>query len=300
MQKPSCDSHAVLIILRHHKSTVQTGGGDTMRVLITGGTDSARLCHLLRKDNHEIVILSRDPHAQHTPAGVTVLHWDGCSANGWGDLIDANTAIINLADEHPVSWLWTPEQAEQVLEHRLCAAQAIAEAIYHAPYPPRLLLQESTIDYYGDCGDDLVIEDSPPGDGWRARLALELEQATLDIPVRQVWLRLGLVLDKKSLPGVLTSDSQWISWVHNDDVVRAIRFLLAREDVSGPVNIASPSPATAGCFRKLLTQLQPKKKLRAINDTMLESQRALPHKLTNMGFRFAFSDAEDALRMLFL
>lgn len=271
-----------------------------MRVLITGGTDSARLCQLLRKDNHELFLLSREAPARSVPPGVNVLHWDGCSGSGWSHLIDANTAIINRADDHLVSWLWTPEQAEQVLERRLCAAQAIAEAVYHAPQPPRLLLQESTIDYYGDCGDDLVIEDSPPGDGWRARLALELEHATLDIPVRQVWLRVGLVLDKKSLPGVLTSDSQWISWVHNDDVARAIRFLLAREDVSGPVNIAAPSPATAGCLRKLLAQVQPKKKLRTVTDAVLESQRVLPHRLTNLGFRFAFPDVEDALRMLFL
>ncbi len=272
-----------------------------MRVLITGGAGqvSVRLCHLLRQDNHEMIILSRDPHAP-VPVGTHLLHWDGCSADEWGHLIDSDTVIINLADEYPVSGLWTPDQAEQVLEHRLCTSQAVAEAIYHAPQPPRLLLQESTIDYYGDCGDDLVIEDSPPGDGWRARLALELEQATLDIPARQVWLRMGLVLDKKNLPGVLTSDSQWISWVHPDDAARAIRFLLAREDISGPVNIASPSPATVGCFRKLLAQLQPKKKLRSVTDSVLESQRVLPHKLTNMGFRFAYADAEDALRMLFL
>lgn len=271
-----------------------------MRVLIAGGTDSARLCHLLRKDNHEVILLRRDASTAPVPAGVTALHWDGCTAHGWGHLIDASTVIINFADEHPVSWLWTPQQAEQVLQRRLCAAQALAEAVRQAPQRPHLLLHESTIDYYGDCGDDLLIEDSPPGEGWRARVVAELEQATKDIPARQVWLRMGLVLDKKSLPGVLTSDSQWISWVHSDDVARAIRFLLARGDASGPVNIAAPAPATAACFRKLLAQLQPKRKLRPMPDSVLESQRALPHKLTNMGFRFAFPDAEDALRMLFL
>lgn len=272
-----------------------------MRVLIIGGTGvlSARLYRLLYKDHHEVYLFSRDPRAP-VVAGAHLLFWDGCSGDGWGHLIDSDTVIINLADEHPVSWLWTPQQAEQVLERRLCAAQGIAEAVYHAPQQPRLLLQESTIDYYGDCGDDLVIEDSPPGDGWRARLAAELEQATMDIPVRQVWLRMGLVLDKKSLPGVLTSDAQWISWVHADDVARAVRFLLPRDDAYGPVNVSSPRPITAGCFRKLLADLQPKRKPGPLRDSVLESQRALPHRLTSMGFNFAFADAEDALRMLFL
>ncbi len=231
---------------------------------------------------------------------MAITRWDGRTAAGWGDLIDSDTVLINLAGVYPVSWLWHPDQYESIRNSRMEAAQAMAEAVAHAPEPPQLLLQASTVDYYGDCEDDMVVEDSPPGPGWRAELAAEWEQTTAAIPVRQCWLRFGLVLDRtrEVLPDVLTHDQQWISWVHNDDVARAIRFLLTCKQAEGPVNITAPHPATAACFRRNLAVSHGRSTTPVLTDTILESQRVLPQRLLSWGFRFALPDAEDALRML--
>jgi NAD dependent epimerase/dehydratase family enzyme len=235
---------------------------------------------------------------------VQVQEWDGCTASGWGHWLNDDSAIINLAGAYPISWLWSPEQAEQVLESRLSAAAAIAEAIHHAPVPPRLLLQASSVDYYGDCGDDLVIEASPPGDGWRARLVTEWEQATAEIPVRQHWLRFGMVLDRQRtiLPDGQGAADHWVSWIHADDVARAIRFLLEYEGY-GPVNLVAPQPVTADCFRRALKGMGGRRAKQVTQDAaifMPDSQRVLPEKLTAAGFHFTLGDLEDALRMLFL
>lgn len=275
-----------------------------MRVLIAGGTGliGARLCQCLKKDQHEVIVLSRDPQSrsERIPNGVQIIRWDGRTATGWGNLIDSHTALINLAGEHPVSWLWNPDQYDAILNSRMDAALAMAAAIEGAPEPPRLLLQASTVDYYGDCEDDMVVEDSPPGPGWRAQLTAEWEQTTAAIPVRQCWLRFGLVLDRKRdvLPDVLTCDQQWISWVHNDDVARAIRFLLTYDEADGPVNITAPRPVTAACFRRTLVAVHGRPVAPVLTDTVLESQRVLPQRLLSWGFRFALPDAEDALRVL--
>ncbi|MAS37669.1 MAG: hypothetical protein CL610_26975 [Anaerolineaceae bacterium] len=283
--------------------------GKLMRVLITGGSGliGVRLCQLLKKDHHELIVLSRDPQtaADHLPAGVQVRWWDGATPQGWGDLVNRETVFINLAGACAISGLWSPDQAEAVLESRLAAADAIAEAVDAAPEKPYLLLQASSVDYYGDGGDDMLIEESPVGDDWRARLVAQCEAATADIPVRQLWLRLGMVLDphRTVLPELLGGDGQWISWVHNDDVARAIRFLLAKENASGPVNLVAPYPATAACFRRALTEIRHATTavpVALVHTALQESQRVLPQKLTMLGFPFFFEDAEDALRALSL
>ena len=106
--------------------------GKLMRVLITGGSGliGVRLCQLLKKDHHELIVLSRDPQtaADHLPAGVQVRWWDGATPQGWGDLVNRETVFINLAGACAISGLWSPDQAEAVLESRLAAADAIAAA----------------------------------------------------------------------------------------------------------------------------------------------------------------------------
>ncbi|MBZ0299470.1 MAG: NAD-dependent epimerase/dehydratase family protein, partial [Anaerolineae bacterium] len=90
-----------------------------MRVLITGGTGliGARLCQLLLRDHHEIILLSRDPqaHTAHFPASVNIRRWDGRTAAGWADLLNPDTALVNLAGAYPISWLWNPSQQQDVL-----------------------------------------------------------------------------------------------------------------------------------------------------------------------------------------
>jgi uncharacterized protein (TIGR01777 family) len=281
-----------------------------MRILIPGGSGliGMRLCQLLKKDRHEVIVLSRTPEisAGRLPAGITCVGWDGHTADSWAHLIDSETTIINLVGEYPVSWLWPQTEQHAIRNSRLGSVQAVAEAVRRAPAPPRLLLQASAVDYYGDCEDDMVVEESPVGEGWRAHLTSEWEQAAAAIPVHQYHLRFGLVLDQQRsdlLPLLAAGSDQWIPWVHNDDVARAIRFLIHSDEPSGPVNIVAPRAATTAALRRILMQngspgdIHPIQTL--ISSPPLISQRVIPARLNTWGFRFSYTDLEDALRMVF-
>jgi len=295
-----------------------------MRIVITGGTGliGTPLVKLLARDGHEVIVLSRNPKAKAVPAGARLLRWDARTPDGWGHLIDGDTAIINLAGENTASWLWTDAHKQRIRDSRLAASAAVAAAIANAPQPPRALLQASAVGYYGDTGDDMVVEQSPPGDDWRARLCVEREAATAGLAVRRCLLRIGIVLDRgggafppmllgaRLLGRQIGSGRQWVPWVHNHDVARAVRFLLRSERASGPYNLVAPQPLTNAALMRHIGEgvgtpslfSMPERALRAavgeLADAVLVSQRVLPQRLTDLGYSFLFPTAEDALRHL--
>jgi hypothetical protein len=297
-----------------------------MRVLITGGTGliGRVLCRVLVADGHEVIVLSRSPHARKNdiPAGVHFHGWDGRSPESWGHLIHGETAVINLAGDNSAALRWTGTHKQPVLESRLAVGQAVVQAIENAPEKPRVLLQASAVSYYGDCENDIIIEDSPAGEGWRAEVCQEWEQVTANVDVRQCILRIGLVMDTHggALPLLLMgsrfynkqsgSGARWIPWIHNHDVALSLQFLMKHETASGAFNIVAPNPQTQHFFMQALsdtiktTALIPvsESALRLALDetaaTALDSQRAIPYRLTHLGYKFRFPSVEDALHHL--
>lgn len=295
-----------------------------MRIIVTGGTGliGTPLVKLLARDGHDVVVLSRNPKGKTVPPGVRLLRWDARTPDGWRHLINGDTAIVNLAGEHPASWLWTDAHRQRIRDSRLAASAAVAEAILAAPEQPRALLQASAVGYYGDTGDDLAVEQSPPGDDWRARLCVEWEAATADLPVRRCVLRIGVVLDRGGgvLPPMLlgtrllgrqiSSGPRWVSWVHNHDVARAARFLLNNPRASGPFNLVAPQPLTHAALARYLSEDSGVLSAFSMSERALHvavseltnavfiSQRVLPQRLTDLGYSFLFPTAEDALRHL--
>lgn len=297
-----------------------------MRVLITGGTGliGRLLCRVLLADGHEIIVLSRSPQAQKDviPAGIHLHEWDGRSAEGWGHLIQHDTAIINLAGENTAALRWAGIHKQRILESRIAAAQAVAEAIENAPEKPRILLQASAASYYGDCENDIIIEDSPAGEGWRAEACQQWEQITASLNVRQCILRIGIVLDTTggALPLMLLgsrfydrqagSGQQWIPWVHNQDVALALRFLMKHDSASGAFNIVAPNPQPNSIFMRELSstlktttwiplpEIALRRALGETAKTALDSQRAIPYRLTQLGYQFRFPTLEDTLHHL--
>lgn len=297
-----------------------------MRILVTGGTGliGVPLCHKLASSGHEVIVLTRNPaaHAGRLSRRVRLEQWDGRTPAGWGHLLTGQTAIINLAGENPAHWRWTPAHRKRVLESRLHAAQAIAEAIHSAAQPPCVLLQASAVGYYGDCGDDLVIEASPPGDDWRAQVCVAWEDATAGLDVRRCLLRIGIVLDSQggALPAMLLasrlygkcmgSGKQWIPWIHTHDVARSIHFLLDEPKASGVFNLTAPHPETNRHLMQALSSITARPPLLPVPawalwlalgemaTTVLDSQRVLPERLLALGFHFQFDSLVDALRHL--
>ncbi|VAW33021.1 hypothetical protein MNBD_CHLOROFLEXI01-5252 [hydrothermal vent metagenome] len=305
-----------------------------MRLIITGGTGliGSALANSLAKDGHEVIVLSRNPARYSFPAGVRGEKWDGKTADNWGHLANGADAIVNLAGE-PIAGSgllpsrWTKERKQRIRQSRLDAGTAVCQAIAAAATKPKVLIQSSGVDYYGNVPNDQVIgEDAPNGSGFLADLTVDWEDSTAaaeEMGVRRVIIRSGIVLSMVSgalpitvLPfkffagGPLGNGQQWWPWIHLEDEVRAIRFLLEQETAVGPYNLCAPNPLQNKEFAKAIGRVMNrpafmpapafalKLALGEIAAIVLDGRRAVPQKLQNEGFTFNYPQANDALAEL--
>jgi hypothetical protein len=305
-----------------------------MRVLITGGTGliGRALAANLVADGHEVIVLSRNPQrATGLPAGVRAEGWDARTAEGWGSLADGADAIVNLAGENLAGAgffpaRWTAERKRLIRESRLNAGQAVVQAVEAATQKPHVVIQASAVGYYGPRGDEVITEESPPGDDFLARLCVDWEASTAaveEMGVRRAVIRTGIVLSREggTLPRLLLpyrlfvggpfgSGRQYYSWIHIADEVAAIRFLMENEAASGPFNLTAPNPLPNAEFGKVLGRVLRRPSavpvpgfamrllLGEVATVVLDGQRVLPRRLQELGFTFRFPELEAALRDL--
>jgi len=299
-----------------------------MRVVITGGSGliGSEVARDLGSAGHEIVILTRNPTKAELPPNTRAVQWDGRTATGWSNLIDGDTAILHLAGESIASGRWSDAKKRRIRESRVDSGKAVLAAIRQASEKPRVLLQGSAVGYYGPCGDEVVTESHPPGSDFLAGVCVDWEGSTAEaesLGVRRALLRTGIVLSPKggalpkmALPfrlmagGPIGSGRQWVPWIHIADEVGAIRFLIEREDARGPFNLAAPRPLTNRDFSHALGKAlhrpsfapAPGFALRTVlgemADMLLYGQRAVPHRLLEMGYAFRYPEALPALRNL--
>lgn len=303
------------------------------RVMIAGGSGQMgrALADELANAGYEVILLSRNPAKVHgLPPYVRAEKWDGRTAQGWGHLVDGAFALVNLAGENigipPIPW-WVPGRRQRIRASRTNAGRAIVEAVQAAKIRPRVLLQISGINYYGLRGDHIVTEKENAGDDFPARVCVEWEASTAPVEtlgVRRIILRTAPNLTKRggilfylALPfrffvgGPIGSGKQWFSWIHAVDQVRAIRFLLENETARGAYNASAPDPRTNAEFGKLLARVLhrpywfpvPAFVMKLLfgelgDKLLLGSQRVLPERLQQAGFKFQFGDAESALKNL--
>jgi uncharacterized protein (TIGR01777 family) len=300
-----------------------------MRVIITGGTGliGRALTASLAKDGHEVIVLSRTPgKATDLPKDTRVEKWDGKSAQSWAQWIDDSTAIVNLAGA-TISKRWTESQKQAIRNSRLAAGQAVVEAVKAAAQKPLVVVQSSAVGYYGPRGSEEIGEDASAGTDFLASVAQEWEGSTAELDqlgVRRVIIRTGVVLDKHAgalplmaLPvkmfvgGPLGGGKQYLPWIHLDDEVAAIRFLINTSTASGVYNLSAPQPVTNAEFTKVLGMvlgrptLLPtpgfplKLMLGEMSTLVLDGQREVPRRLLAAGFKFKFGDAASALRDIY-
>lgn len=243
-------------------------------------------------------------------------------------------AAIHLSGASVAAHRWTSAYRREMWTSRIDSTSALSRLLAGLPRPPRTVLVASATGFYGDRGDDLLDEDSSPGAGFLADLCREWEEAAspaIDAGIRVTHMRFGVVLSSRGgalermLPafrigmgGRLGSGRQWMSWVHLDDAVAAVRFILEKSQVAdaqpaapsltGPVNITSPHPVTNAEFtRALAARLRrpaimpvPAFVLRLFvgsmaDEALLASQRVLPKRLAQAGFRFTRATIDEAL-----
>ncbi len=310
-----------------------------MKILIAGGTGfiGSALTAALLEDGHIVTVLSRNPEKARNmlPSGVLPVKWDIAQPKTLSRLIPETDAVINLAGESIagenllaiLTKRWTDLSKERIQQSRVDMGQALTAAIEASPKKPDVFIQASAVGYYGTTGDNVIAEDAPHGDDFLAETCRLWEDSTAaldEMGVRRVVIRTGLVLAPKGgilpmilLPfrlfagGKLGSGEQYVPWIHIDDEVNAIRFLLTNKDARGAYNLSAPHPVKqrelaqiAGCLLRrpsfiptpaFLLQLALGEK----STLVLDGQRAIPEKLQLEGFEFNFINLETALASLF-
>jgi uncharacterized protein (TIGR01777 family) len=302
-----------------------------MRIIISGGSGfiGRALTEDLVKDSHEVEIISRRPDAhKHLPGGVTAFSW------GEGALIEhlagadaiVHLAGASLAGENPLRMRWTAKRKKQILESRLRSGEMISEAIKSVGEKPKVLIQSSAVGYYGPLGDEIVDETFPNGDDFLAGVCRAWEASTQlveAIGVRRVVIRTGLVLSPEGgifplfkLPfsmfigGRIGSGEQYLSWIHLDDIVKGIRFLIDHQQMRGVYNMTSPGPLQNAEFVRRLGKAMRrpafvpvpafvlKLALGETSTLALDGQRVVPKRLVEAGYNFKYETFEDALPSL--
>lgn len=296
-----------------------------MRVLISGGSGfiGRALTKSLLKDGHSVAILTRNPKTARIIEGVEAIKWDGRTEQGWGEQVSRADAIVNLAGRSLASFPWTAKRKEAFRSSRVWAGQAITAAIRKARSKPGVLIQASAVGFYGPHGGEMVTEQSAAGTDYQAELCVAWEASTLPVEemgVRRVVIRTGVVLSKNegALPrmlfpfrlfagGPLGDGNQGFPWIHPDDEVAAIRFLMERKDAQGVYNLSAPQPLSNADFGRELARVMkrpywfpaPAFALRLLLGEMaalvLEGQYMIPEHLMQAGYHFHFETARDAL-----
>lgn len=300
-----------------------------MRIIVTGGTGliGKPLCESLATEGHDVVVLTRSPdkHRSTTP-GVRMVAWDGKSCTEWAKEVDGAGAIINLAGEGIAESRWTHDQKQRIRNSRVNAGAALVQAIHAAQIKPEVLLQASAVGYYGPHGSEILDESASSGGDFLAKVCFDWEASTIPVKqmgIRRPVIRTGVVLSnkggafpKQSLPykafigGPVGSGAQWYPWIHLDDEVAAIKFLLTNPQADGAYNLCAPNPLTNKEFGETMGKamgrpsalpvpaITMKLLFGEMSTVLLDGQHTIPKRLQEAGFTFKYPTAEAALRDL--
>jgi uncharacterized protein (TIGR01777 family) len=311
-------------------------GSSPMKVVIPGGTGQVGgvLVRALRAGGHDVVVLSRAGASE-----ARVVPWDGRTVGAWAAELDGADAVINLAGRS-VNCRYTDANLALMMSSRVDSTRAVGQAIAAAKRPPRVWLQMSTATIYAhrfDAANDEATGIIGGGEPdvpayWKYSIdiarAWEATQTAADTPsTRRVALRSAMVMSpdrggvfdvllamtRRRLGGAIGGGEQFVSWIHDRDFVRAVLFLLERDELDGPVNLASPNPLPQ---RELMAALRaawgarvglPATKwmaeigaffLRTDTELLLKSRRVVPGRLLGAGFRFELPEWPAAARDL--
>ena len=294
-----------------------------MRVAITGasGMIGRSLVAALRTDGHAVVRLVRRPDAGRAPDAA---YWDPASGTIDMERLRDVDAVVHLAGESLVG-VWTAAKKRRIRDSRVQGTALIARAAAALDPRPAALLSASASGWYGDRpAEEALDEESPSGTGFLAETARAWEAAAspaADAGVRVAYLRSGMVLTREGgalrpllplfrlgLGGRLGSGRQPWSWISLDDEIGAIRHVLEREDLAGPVNLVAPEATTNRTFTAALGRavrrptvfVAPGFALRLVAGEMAEQmllggQSVVPRRLLASGYRFRHPTLDQAL-----
>lgn len=290
-------------------------------IFITGGTGfiGHKLCRALQQRGSQVSILSRRPESEVQALCGPVRVVDRLSALPGLGTVDA---VINLAGEGIADKRWSESRKQALLDSRVALTHELVKHMRRCRPVPPVLISGSAVGFYGNQDEQEVTEDTPPHDEFTHRMCADWEAAALAASdISRVCLsRTGLVigsgggfLEKMRLPfklglgGRLSHGQQYMPWIHRDDMVAALLFLLDTPDASGAYNLTAPNPARNRDFTQTLAKvlhrpavlpapaLALKLAMGEMADLLLTGQNALPSRLLEAGFEFSYPTLEPAL-----
>jgi uncharacterized protein (TIGR01777 family) len=258
--------------------------------------------------------------------GITRVGWavDGTAA-GWGSVVEAADAVINLSGESLAAQRWSPEFKKKLRDSRLQATRGLVAAINTAAQPPAVFISGSAVGYYGPSDNRPLTESDPAGSDFLATLCADWEsEARRAERTRVALLRTGVVLERSGgalvelmrpfkffAGGPIGSGRQYVSWIHRLDWIEIVRWLVQTPDVSGPVNATAPHPVTNRQLARALGHalhrpsfvpapaFAVKIALGEFADSIVTGQRVIPARAQKDGYHFRYPDIEQAFRGIF-
>jgi uncharacterized protein (TIGR01777 family) len=299
-----------------------------MHIVVTGGTGfiGRALACTLSADGHHVTVLSRNRREAVlvlTP-DVRIEPWDGQTRGTWERALDEADAVVNLAGSSIAEARWTPDRKRALVESRVGTTRLLVQALARVAARPPTLINASAIGFYGPRDATPVDESTPAGSGFLADLCVAWEREARQaeaLGMRMVQLRIGMVLEKdggalpRMLPpfraflgGPISPGHQWMSWIHRQDLIGLIRWILTHPSISGPVNAVAPSAVTMREFCHLLGQVLhrpswlpvPELALRValgeLGTLLTTGQRVEPRVALRSGYAFRFPTLKPALQ----
>lgn len=307
-------------------------GGGAVKVLITGGTGfiGRSLCRRWLAAGHDLTVLTRQPGAARQRLGNQLAVLEKLPGSPGSDHYDV---VVNLAGAPIADRPWTQQRKRVLRDSRIQLTDNLLKALQALPRLPSLLISASAIGYYGNQGDQVLDETTEPHfeltasqfarDDFAHQLCCDWEAEAAraeQFGIRVCTLRLGLVVgqgggivQRMSLPfklglgGPLGSGQQWMSWVHREDVLGMIDYLVQHETLQGVFNATAPVPVTNEVFSKTLAaQYQRPCWLRVpalvlqlglgeMSELLLGGQRVLPRRIQEAGYHFQYNTIDKAL-----
>ncbi len=293
-----------------------------MKIFITGGTGliGSHLIPRLLQEDHTVTVLSRNIEKAQAILGNNLGFCDSLEKL---TSLDEYDAVINLAGEPIAGKRWTELQKQRLCQSRWQITKKLTQLIKSGENPPQIFISGSAIGYYGNKEDIIITEDTEPHEEFTNKLCKAWEAFAMEAEsskTRVCLLRTGIVLSSKGgmlakilpvfkfgLGGTMGSGKQYISWIHIEDMVGIINFLLTALQIKGAVNLTSPTPVTNKEFSKTLAKVLKRPCIFNVpsviislfmgeaSTLLLDGQRAIPKKLELNKYQFRYEDIQSAL-----
>ena len=294
-----------------------------MKILVSGshGLVGKALTTSLVNAGHEIVSLVRQS------ANDSEIEWHPNQGKINGQQLEGFDVVVHLAGESIASGRWTEEKKSKIRESRVKGTELLSSALARLSQPPSTFISASAIGFYGSRGDELLTEESAPGDGFLPEVCVAWEKATGQAEakgIRTIHPRFGIILDEKGgalermltpfrmgVGGKVGNGKQWMSWIALEDVINALRFLIDEPGSEGPVNFTAPRPVTNADFTEALGSVLSRPTLFSVpafaarlafgemaDELLLSSAKVEPERLKESGYQFKHPELSSALKTI--